>query len=96
MFVRFVDVLRGVHMQRNLKSGALNMLAIGLESYIRAQLPLITQQPPRRQDIAPSVLEHNLSAYVDEKEREDEWNKAGVESGTLYENYTIHIATMCR
>jgi len=53
----------------------------GLEAYIRDHLPFITQQPNQRQDVVPSILEHNLSAYAEEKEREEEWSKIGVDSG---------------
>ena len=53
---------------------------IGLEKYIRNYLGFATEQPPR-QDVVPSVLEHNLVAWVEEKEREEEWNKLGAESG---------------
>jgi len=53
----------------------------GLEKYIRNYLDFITAQPPSRQDVVPSVLEHNLVAFVEEKEREEEWAKLGAESG---------------
>lgn len=49
----------------------------GLESYIRTHMPFITAQPSRKVDVVPSVLEHNLSAYAEEKEREEEYSKLG-------------------
>jgi polyhydroxyalkanoate synthesis regulator protein len=49
--------------------------------YIRDHLQFITEQPRKRQDVVPSILEHNLSAYAEEKEREEEWSKIGVDSG---------------
>jgi len=52
----------------------------GLEAYIREQLPFITAQPNQRQDVVPSMLEHHMAAYTEEREREEEWSRIGVES----------------
>lgn len=38
-------------------------------------MPFITAQPKRKEDAVPSILEHNLAAYAEEKEREEEWSK---------------------
>jgi hypothetical protein len=54
------------------------------EQYIREYLDFITDQPLREQDVVPSILEHNLSTYVEEKEREDEWNRVRAAEGGNY------------
>jgi hypothetical protein len=52
-----------------------------METYVKNFQPFITAQPSERQDVVPSILEFNFSAFTDSQEREQEWNTLGLESG---------------
>eukprot|EP01132_Coremiostelium_polycephalum_P008587 gene8587-10566_t len=56
-------------------------LTPGLEEYYSNYLRPLTSQPNRRDDLAPSVFEYNLSIYAEAQERDNEWSQKGSNSG---------------
>jgi hypothetical protein len=52
-----------------------------MERYFDAFMPLVTEQPTRDEDLAPSVFEYNIMAWTEQQERDAEWNTSGLESG---------------
>eukprot|EP01094_Clydonella_sp_ATCC50884_P005386 TRINITY_DN1431_c0_g1_i1.p1 TRINITY_DN1431_c0_g1~~TRINITY_DN1431_c0_g1_i1.p1 ORF type:complete len:630 (-),score=263.53 TRINITY_DN1431_c0_g1_i1:167-2026(-) len=54
---------------------------------IRAEQKLVTRQVERDSDVAPSILEDNFAAWVEAREREDEWNTSGLDSGLNPKQY---------
>lgn len=53
----------------------------GLEKYFARNLPYVTEQTKSRHEIASSIFESNIVAYIDQREKENEWNTLGLESG---------------
>eukprot|EP01095_Lingulamoeba_sp_RSL-Kostka_P015859 TRINITY_DN746_c0_g1_i1.p1 TRINITY_DN746_c0_g1~~TRINITY_DN746_c0_g1_i1.p1 ORF type:complete len:627 (+),score=251.48 TRINITY_DN746_c0_g1_i1:144-2024(+) len=51
------------------------------QEFIASEQQFITEQPERRSDVAPSIIELNFATYTEAKEREEEWNKNGLDSG---------------
>jgi len=51
------------------------------QAYVRQSVDYVTAQPPIRQNVIPSILEHNISGFIEFTERENEANSLALESG---------------
>lgn len=53
----------------------------GLETYFTKYMSFAVAQPPEVRDVPASVLETNLAALSEARERDNEWNQSGLNSG---------------
>lgn len=51
------------------------------EGQMAREQAYVTAQPQRRQDVVPSLIEHNCAKWAEEMDRKEEWEKEGLESG---------------
>ncbi|XP_038055680.1 coiled-coil domain-containing protein 22 homolog [Patiria miniata] len=58
-----------------------------VKSYYSKALPLVSQQPPRHEDTAASLLETNAAEVTAAQEWETEWNSVGLQSRLTQQEY---------